>query len=91
MCSSVDVRQEGEDPQTHLEALAKGFTEVLGDLVHANAAHCAHSQRTDQGVRVLTILKTHTHRIVKTLKRSTLVILYTCRMPSWLYVYTCAR
>ena len=60
------LMREGEDPQTHLEALAKGFTEVLGDLVHANAAHCAHSQRTDQGVRVLAILKTHTHRIVKT-------------------------
>lgn len=44
-------------PTMHLEAAVQWVTQVLGDLVHPDAAHRAHGQRTDQGVGVLRVLR----------------------------------
>lgn len=39
-----------------LQTFPQRFTEVLCDLVHANAAHCTNSKGTDERVGVFTIL-----------------------------------
>ena len=39
-----------------LQTLSERFTKILGDLVHADAAHRANGQSTDQGVGIFTIL-----------------------------------
>jgi hypothetical protein len=39
----------------HLEALAQRLAEVLGDLVHADAAHRADGERADERVRILRV------------------------------------
>lgn len=39
-----------------LEALAQGLAQVLCDFIHADAAHGAHGQGTDQRVGILTVL-----------------------------------
>lgn len=61
---SVDVMQFGH---THgcslphiwvfiLQTLSQRLAQVLSDFVHADTAHCAHSQSTDQRVWILTVL-----------------------------------
>lgn len=52
-----------------LEALAQGLAQVLCDFIHADAAHGAHGQRTDQRVGVLTVL----HRTQTNLHQQTLI------------------
>ena len=65
----VDVEQLGDADGGGLahvrvlvfEALSQRLAQVLDDLVHADAAHGAHSQRTDQRVWVLTVLQKTTY------------------------------
>lgn len=45
-----------------LQALPQWFTQVLGDLVHPDAAHGADGQSTDEGVGVLTVLESETSK-----------------------------
>lgn len=62
---SIDVMQLGHTdgcclPHIRIfifETLAQGLTQVLSDLVHTDTSHCAHSQGTDQGIGVLTVLR----------------------------------
>lgn len=65
----IDVMQLGD---THsccfahvrvliLEALPEWLTQVLCDLVNADAAHGPHSQGPDQGIGILTILRGTSH------------------------------
>jgi len=61
---SVDVMQFGHTDGcclAHvgvfiLQTLAQRFTQVFSDLVHSDAAHRPHGQRSDQRITVLTVL-----------------------------------
>ena len=51
-CEAAALLQRG----LYLKAQLQGVAEVLRDLVHANAAHCAHGQSAYQGVGVPRVL-----------------------------------
>lgn len=40
-----------------LEALSQRLAQVLGDLVDADASHCAHGERPDERVWILAVLR----------------------------------
>lgn len=40
-----------------LQTLSQRLAQVLSNLIHTNAAHCTHSQSSDQWVWILTVLK----------------------------------
>lgn len=46
------------------QALPQWLTEVLGDLIHPDAAHCADGQSTDKGVGVLTVLEANKTELI---------------------------
>lgn len=52
--SAIEVSTRASE--SYLKAALQGITQVLGDLVHSNAAHRSHSQSSDEGVGVLGIL-----------------------------------
>lgn len=39
------------------QTLPQGFTQILCDLIHADAAHRTNSQGSDKRIRILTVLK----------------------------------
>ena len=52
-----DITKSKLASHAHLEAALQRVAQVLCDLVYANAAHGADSQRPDQGIGVLRVLQ----------------------------------
>ena len=50
------MRKRERENKAYFQALPKRFTEVLSDLVDTDTSHGPDSERTNQRVRVLTVL-----------------------------------